>query len=117
MFTRSFSSFRTNAPTLQITFDGSLEVVGIVWLAVSGTRDAGLLRLSQQAMLGAASFSLSSMAFGGDTSYQDLAEYIGLLLGLIIAVAMGLDTSAVFTVGDSATALAWERAVASGQTT
>jgi hypothetical protein len=47
------------------------------------------------------------MAFGGDTSYQNLAEYIGLLLGLIIAVVMGWDTSAVFTVGDSATALAW----------
>ena len=70
MFTRSFSSFRTNAPTLQSTFDGALQGVGIVWHAVSGIWDAGRRRFSQQAVLGAASFSLSSMAFGGETSFQ-----------------------------------------------
>ena len=69
-FTRSFSSFRTNAPTLQSTFEGALQGVGIVWHAVSGIWDAGRRRFSQQAVLGAASFSLSSMAFGGETSFQ-----------------------------------------------
>ena len=58
-------------------------------------------------MLGAASFSLSSMAFGGDTSYQTLAEYIGSLLRLIIAVVRGWDTSAVVPLGDSTIALTW----------
>lgn len=107
VFTRSFSSFRTNSPTLQITFDGSLQGVGIVWHAVSGSWDADQRRFSHQTVLGAAAFSLLSMEFDGDTSFQNLAEYIGLLLGCLIAVRKGWDTSAVVTVGDSATALAW----------
>jgi hypothetical protein len=107
VFTRSFSSFRTNSPTLQVTFDGSLQGVGIVWHAVSGSWDAHQRRFSHQTVLGAAAFSLLSMEFDGDTSFQNLAEYIGLLLGCLIAVRKGWDTSAVVTVGDSATALAW----------
>jgi hypothetical protein len=45
--------------------------------------------------------------FRGDTSFQNLSEYIAWLVGILVPVLKGWDTSAVVTVGDSATALAW----------
>ena len=108
VFARSFSSFRIRStPTLMITFDGCLDGIGIVWHSVAGTWDAGRRRFSAQTVLGAAALCLRSMNFGGDTSFQNLAEYIGWLVGILVPVLKGWDTSAVVTVGDSATALAW----------
>ena len=108
VFARSFSSFRSmSAPTLMITFDGCLDGIGIVWHKVAGTWDAVRRRFSAQTVLGASAFSLRSMDFGGDTSFQNLAEYIAWLVGILVPVLKGWDTSAVVTVGDSATALAW----------
>ena len=108
VFARSFSSFRSRStPTLMITFDGCLDGIGIVWHSVSGTWDARRRRFSVQTVLGASAFSLRSRKFGGDTSFQNSSEYIAWLVGILVPVLKGWDTSAVVTVGDSATALAW----------
>ena len=109
-FTRSFESFRLRAPTLRITFDGSLGGTGLMFQHLAyrpSTQDLPPLQL--QTLLGLAALSLHSLGLGGDPAYQNVCEYISILLGLIIAVLMRWDTSAVEIVGDSVTALMWTR--------
>ena len=98
-FTRSFDSFRRHYPTLRITFDGSLEGTGLVWHSV---RPGGT-----KTLLGCAGFSLRALMLSGKPEYQNVCEFISILLGLIVAVLMGWDTSAIEIIGDSATALTW----------
>ena len=98
-FTRSFDSFRPRSSTLRITFDGSLEGTGLMWHCL---RHGGT-----QTLLGCAALSLRALKFKGNPAYQNVCEFISILLGLLIAVLMGWDTSAVEIVGDSVTALTW----------
>ena len=86
---------------------GDAGARAVVVNSVSGTWDARRRRVSARTVLGASAFSLRSMDFGGDTSFQNLSEYIAWLVGILVPVLKGWDTSAVVTVGDSATALAW----------
>jgi hypothetical protein len=50
---------------------------------------------------------LRSLEFGWDSSYQNCSEYITIILGVVGAIAMGWDTSAIEIMGDSETALRW----------
>ena len=98
-FTRSFDSFRTQYATLRITFDGSLHGTGLVWHC--------LRRRGTKTLLGCAGFSLRALMLSGKPEYQNVCEFFSILLGLIVALLMGWDTSAVEIIGDSATALTW----------
>jgi len=97
-FTRCFDSFRHSPGTLRITFDGSLLGAGIMW---------HYIRNGTQSLLGCAALSLRSLRLGGNPAYQNVCEYVTILLGLMIAVIMDWDTSAVEIIGDSKTALTW----------
>ena len=97
-FTRSLDSFVRKPPTLTIQFDGSLTGVGVTWFTKSG---------GSETVLGGTAISLRGLEFGDDSSNQNCAEFIGVVVGIMGAVERGWDTSALLLRGDSTTALAW----------
>ena len=98
-FTRSIQSFIRRAPTLTIQFDGSLSGVGVTWFTRSST--------GHEAVLGGVAISLRCLGFGTDTSNQNSAEFIGVVIGVVGALERGWDTTAIHLRGDSKTALTW----------
>jgi hypothetical protein len=57
--------------------------------------------------VGGASQSLLSLGFGEDSSYQNTSEYIGALLAIVGAIAMGHMHLGLGLRGDSMSALQW----------
>ena len=98
-FTRSLQSFVHRKPTLTIRFDGSLSGVGVTWFSRSSD--------GHETVLGGVAVSLRCLGFGTDTSYQNSAEFIGVVIGIVGALEHGWDTSAIHLRGDSETALKW----------
>ena len=89
---RSMASFRPRDPDDIVETDGSLSQVGII-LYKKGATD--------EACVGAAAVSLMSFGFGKDSSNQNLAEYLGMVMG-ILALILALnehlnDLCVVFT--------------------
>ena len=101
-FTRSLQSFVHRKPTLTIQFDGSLSGVGVTWFSRSSD--------GHETVLGGVAVSLRCLGFGTDTSYQNSAEFIGVVIGIVGALEHGWDTSAIHLRGDSETALKWAEA-------
>jgi hypothetical protein len=60
-----------------------------------------------ESLLGGAAVDLRTLEFGWDSSFQNCSEYITIVIGVVGAIAMGWDTSAIEIVGDSETALRW----------
>ena len=107
IFTRRLESFRPCRPTLMITLDGSLQGTGLMFHVIHGYSFYGGLPVTGITLLGGAAFDLRSLRFGWDPAFQNTAEYISILLGLVVAVLMDWDTTAIKLVGDSVTALTW----------
>ena len=109
-FTRPFVSFRVSIPSLVIRFDGCLGGSGVIWY---GGEAAVALSLNPLTLgltaLGGVAVDLRSLGFGEDSSFQNVSEFISLLIGVVGAVVMGWDISSVCFIGDSATALTWAR--------
>lgn len=109
-FTRPFASFRVSAPSLVIKFDGCLSGSGVIWYggmsALALQHDPLTRGLSA---LGGAAVDLRSLGFGEDSSFQNVSEFISLLLGVVGAIAMGWDISSVYFIGDSKAALTWAK--------
>jgi hypothetical protein len=108
VFTRTFASFDDRNPTLRIKFDGSLEGAGLLWFATS-RGDCYIYEdlLEFESLLGGAAVDLRTLKFGWDSSFQNCAEYITIVIGVVGAIAMGWDTSAIEIMGDSESALRW----------
>ena len=108
VFTRTFASFDDRNPTLRIKFDGSLEGAGLLWF-ITGRGDCPYYEelLVIESLLGGAAVDLRSLNFGWDSSFQNCSEYITIIIGVVGAILMGWDTSAIEIVGDSETALRW----------
>ena len=102
VFTRTFESFDDRNPTLRIQFDGSLDGAGLLWF---GTGRGDLFVI--ETLLGGAAVDLRSLNFGWDSSFQNCSEYITIIIGVVGAILMGWDTSAIEIMGDSETALRW----------
>ena len=97
-FTRTLSSFVQRQPKLTIQFDGSLTGIGVTWFKIEdGT----------EALLGGAAVCLRGWEFGGDSSYQKWAEFAAVVVGVVGAIQMGWDTSAIWLRGYSVTAITW----------
>jgi ribonuclease HI len=100
VFGRNLETFREN-PVISwiVEFDSSLEGSG------------GLLyRIDQDGVevcLGGFAVALSSFGFADDSSYQNTAEYIGVILGLVALAKIGVRGVDVELRGDSITALTW----------
>ena len=57
--------------------------------------------------MGYAWFSLRALVLSGKPVYQNVCEFMSILLGLLGAMLMGWETSAIEIIGDSATVLTW----------
>jgi hypothetical protein len=99
-FARSFESFRACA-VVPITgeFDSSLEGSGNIIYEVQAD--------GQETKKGGARVSLRSLEFKDDSSHQNTAEFIGVILTIVTMVRLGIKVRYVKIRGDSVTALTW----------
>ena len=95
---RPMLSFRPRDPDCIIETDGSLSQVGII-LYKKGATD--------EACVGGAAVSLMSFGFGKDSSNQNLAEYLGMVVGILALIKLGVRDADVMIRGDSTTVLTW----------
>jgi hypothetical protein len=98
-FTRPLSSFIKNQVQYIVEFDASLNGIGLLWYKRNSTNN--------EISLGAAAVDLIWLNFGGDSSFQNVAEYMGGLVGLVGLIKLGISNVAVEFRGDSLTALSW----------
>jgi hypothetical protein len=100
-FSRPLDSFRPQVVKYIVEFDASLTGIGLLWYR----RDKDNNEIS----LGAAAVDLQWLKFGADSSFQNVAEYIGGLIGLVGLIKLGINNVAVEFRGDSLTALSWAK--------
>ena len=79
-----------------VEFDTSLSGVGILWYKREHNREVGL---------GGDAVDLPCLSFHSDSSNQNVAEFMGGLLGVIGLVKLGVRNVDVELRGDSVTAL------------
>lgn len=97
-FTRTLSSFVPQVPTLIAQFDASLSGVGVVWYRKeNGTEEC----------VGFCAVSIDHLGFKDNSSYQNLAEFIGAVISVIGALHVGTADQPLELRGDSVTALTW----------
>lgn len=97
-FTRTLESFMPTKPGIIVEFDSSLSGAGLIWYA----RQDGA-----EEVRGVSAVDLSFLEFGDDSSFQNLAEFIGAILAVIGHVVLGHTGSSLALRGDSVTALTW----------
>ena len=98
-YTRRMQSFLPEKLLYIIEFDASLSGAGVLWFK----RGADGAKVS----IGGSAVDLRSFGFGIDSSFQNTAEYIGCILGLIGLTLMGIRDVDVEARGDSVAALTW----------
>ena len=97
-FTRHLESFSQPAATIVAEFDSSLSGAGLLWYARSeGT----------EAVRGVCAVDLTFLDFGVDSSYQNLAEFLGAILAVVGYIQLGHKGQTLALRGDSITALTW----------
>lgn len=97
-FTRSLASFRARPGETVAEFDASLSGVGVLWFSTDGAAEV---------VRGVCALSLLSLGFGTDSSFQNLAEFIGAVVSVVGFVIMGGKGKNLTLRGDSITALTW----------
>jgi len=80
-------------------FDSCLSGIGCIWYSVT---PEGLAK-----PVGAGSWSIESMGFGSDASYQNTAEFMGAILALVGVIRYKAQDKAFLLRGDSKSALSW----------
>ena len=99
-FSRKFVSFDEHPCEYIIEFDASLSGVGILWYKRENNREI---------CLGGDAVDLSCLTFQSDSSNQNVAEFMGALLGVIGLVKLGVRNVDIELRGDSVTALSWAK--------
>ena len=99
-FARPLSSFRPAKAKLTIEFDGSLKGGGVLLFVGGGDSDSAV---------GGGRASYESLEFGSDASFQNCAELITEILGVVLIRILGYREVEVVMRGDSVVALAWFR--------
>ena len=97
-FTRSIHSFNDEHPTYIVEFDASLKGAGILWFRRAG---------GTEVCMGGSAVDLRSLEFGDDSSFQNVSEFIGAILGFIGLIRLGVTDTDVQLRGDSISALTW----------
>jgi hypothetical protein len=102
---RTLKSFNPMVPRYVVQFDASLQGIGIVWLELGPD--------GSERPLGGAAVSIASFGFGVDSQYQNVAEFMGIVVG-VAGLAAGLASrgrpfagEALLLRGDSVSALSW----------
>jgi hypothetical protein len=98
-FARTLESFNSNtqSPTYMIEYDASLEGIGIILTDISGPRHK-LIGVSSCMF----NFDLKHMA-----KYQNTAEFIAVLVGVMSLVRLGAHNCGIHLVGDNMSSLKW----------
>ena len=99
-FTRPLTSFNTEQPRYIVECDASLTGVGVLLFQRIG---------GGEACLGGAAVDIRGLGFEGDSSYQNLAEYVGALVGILGLVDLGIKGEDLEIRGDSVAALTWAK--------
>ena len=97
--TRRMESFLPETLKYVVEFDASLSGAGILWYRrqADGT----------EVVLGGGAVSLRGLGFGSDSSFQNSAEYIGCILGMVGLALLGVRDADIEIRGDSVAALTW----------
>jgi hypothetical protein len=99
-YTKPLWSFKPQATRYIIETDGSLSEVGFILFEL--TEDG-------EVCLGGGAADLTPFGFGKDSSWQNTAEFIGAVVGIIALARLGINGEGVKLRGDSKTALKWGR--------
>jgi hypothetical protein len=91
-------SFRKRKPTVVVCFDASLTATGIL---IQGVREDGSLQVVRAAAL------VFPFELGEDSSFQNTAEFLSLVVAFVLLVRIGLAGAPVEIRGDSVSALSW----------
>ena len=97
-FTRTLESFAPAVPATIVEFDASLTGAGLIWY----DREDGA-----EVARGVSAVDITFLDFATDSSYQNLAEFIGAILAVLGHVALGNTGRSIALRGDSVTALTW----------
>jgi hypothetical protein len=97
-FTRTLESFSPVHPTLLAVFDSSLKGVGVIWYDIKGVTEEPR---------GFCAIDITDLNFSDDSSYQNLAEFIGAIVAVAGRVIYGQHGKNMILRGDSITALTW----------
>ena len=98
-FSRSLVSFQIKRPTKVVEFDASLKHIGVLYYRRNSD--------GSETPLGGGAVSIAQLNFGVDASFQNTAEFIAALLGILGLVQLGITPSDIELRGDSITALSW----------
>lgn len=97
-FTRPLATFDDTPPSHVVEFDASLTGVGILlYERVAGT----------EVCLGGGAIDIRGLQFGEDSSFQNVAEYIGATVGILTLITLGTTCRDLEVRGDSVAALTW----------
>jgi hypothetical protein len=99
IFARPLFSFCPRCPEWIIEFDASLFGGGVVVHKVGPDQ--------RETRLGACQFSLYSLDFQDDSSFQNTSEFLAAIVGLMLAIRLGCSGASVCFRGDSISALTW----------
>jgi hypothetical protein len=99
IFARPLFSFCPRCPEWIIEFDASLFGGGVIVHKVGPDQC--------ETRLGACQFSLYSLDFQGDSSFQNTSEFLAGIVGLMLAIRLGCSGASVCFRGDSISALTW----------
>jgi hypothetical protein len=95
---RPMASFRPRPPDYIVETDASLSGVGVILYKNHDPLDT---------CVGGSAVSIKDFGFGTDSGFQNTAEYIGTVLGVLALVKIGVRDVDVLIRGDSTTALVW----------
>lgn len=104
-FAKPLDSFRASTPSVVILFDSSLSGTGVIVREHRGVDNQGKYLLGP--VLAICSYSFDYLNLGSDSSYQNFAEFLGVVMGLLILKDLGLRHMSICLRGDSKTALRW----------
>jgi hypothetical protein len=97
-YSRSFDSFRIRAPSMVIQYDASLSGMAVCMSSIDGEGCISLVRFAA---------IKSPYPVTTDSSFQNVYEYIAVLMGLLLAKNAGLYGFAYNLIGDSISSLSW----------
>jgi len=99
-FGRSLRSFVRKEVALTLVWDASLYGIGATLFEGDGA-EGQVLKLVK------IPFDYREYPFGGDSSFQNLSEYLGVTVAIALAIRLGFAGCGLRIVGDSVTALQW----------
>lgn len=99
-FTRSLDSFDSRPTQYIVEFDASLTGAGvIIYKRVH----------AMEVCLAATAMDLRGLGFGSDSSFQNTAEYVGAIVGILGLLRLGVSNEDIELRGDSISALTWAK--------